>query len=227
MNPSESVGMIRKPSQEILFQNYGEKTRGAVTIAKDGQAIIYALTDANASTPLHELAHVFEHYLTKEEKAKIIKAAKTTRWTRQTSEYFARGFEKYLAEGKSSDPIFEKFKQFLLDIYKAIKGSPIDVKLNKDMKAIYATMLGEDLTEDLGETLDENVENSASKEEEMAKSAVEELMTAKKKRGAKKIDEMKNVKEKYGQMGKKLDYIDRNFDKLIDKLGIVKSCWLE
>jgi hypothetical protein len=211
----------------VKFQKDANTARGAMMIGLDGQAIIYALTDANASTPLHELAHVFEHYLTKEEKAKIIKAAKTTRWTRETSEYFARGFEKYLAEGKSSDPIFEKFKQFLLDIYKAIKGSPIDVKLNKDMKAIYATMLGEDLTEDLGETLDENVENSASKEEEMAKSAVEELMTAKKKRGAKKIDEMKNVKEKYGQMGKKLDYIDRNFDKLIDKLGIVKSCWLE
>lgn len=72
-----------------------------------------------------------------------------------------------------------------------------------------------------------NKRKSSSKEEEMAKSAVEELMTAKKKRGAKKIDEMKNVKEKYGQMGKKLNYIDRNFDKLIDKLGIVKSCWLE
>ena len=71
MNPNESVGMIRKPSREILFQNYGEKTRGAVTIAKDGQAIIYALTDANASTPLHELAHVFEHYLTESEKKHI------------------------------------------------------------------------------------------------------------------------------------------------------------
>lgn len=227
MNPNESVGMIRTPSQEILFQNYGEKTRGAVTIAKDGRAIIYALTDANASTPLHELAHVFEHYLTKEEKAKIIKSAKTERWTKETSEYFARGFEKYLATGESSNPIFEKFKQFLLDIYQAIKGSPIDVKLNKQMKAIYAEMLGEDLTENLGETLEQNVENEVVLEEKMAKSAVDELMAAKKKRGSKKIEESKNVKEKYGEMGKKLDYIDRNFDKLIDKLGITKSCWLE
>jgi hypothetical protein len=88
-------------------------------------------------------------------------------------------------------------------------------------------MLGEDLTENLGETLEQNVENEVVLEEKMAKSAVDELMAAKKKRGSKKIEESKNVKEKYGEMGKKLDYIDRNFDKLIDKLGITKSCWLE
>jgi len=211
----------------VKFQKDAEKARGAMMMGMDGQAIIYALTDANVSTPLHELAHVFEHYLTEAEKNQIIKAAKTKEWTTETSEYFARGFEKYLATGESSNPIFEKFKQFLLDIYQAIKGSPIDVKLNKQMKAIYAEMLGEDLTENLGETLEQNVENEVVLEEKMAKSAVDELMAAKRKRGSKKIEESKNVKEKYGEMGKKLDYIDRNFDKLIDKLGITKSCWLE
>jgi hypothetical protein len=70
-------------------------------------------------------------------------------------------------------------------------------------------------------------EEQVSLEEKMAKKAVDELMAAKRKRGSKKIEELKNVKEKYGEMGKKLDYIDRNFDKLIDKLGITKSCWLE
>jgi hypothetical protein len=220
MNPNESVGMIRTPGQEILFQNYGEKTRGAVTIAKDGRAIIYALTDANVSTPLHELAHVFEHYLTKEEKAKIIKSANTERWTRETSEYFARGFENYLATGESSNPIFEKFKQFLLDIYKAIKGSPIDVKLNKQMKDIYAQMVGEDLTEDLGEGIDTNLDKSII-------DAVETLANAEEAGGSEITKAQKEVAEKLGEEGKKLVEINRNFDKLAEDLGFIKTCIIE
>jgi len=226
MYPNESVGMIRKPSQEILFQNYGEKTRGAVTIAKDGRAIIYALTDANVSTPLHELAHVFEHYLTDAEKNKIIKAAKTERWTKETSEYFARGFEKYLAEGKSSDPIFEKFKQFLLDIYKAIKGSPIDVKLNKQMKEIYAQMLGEDLTAELGE----DIEEQETKLEEMEVSEanlVSEYEQIKNMSGIDKIDAMNKWKEKYGELANRYMYIENNYDKLAEQFKAIRTCEFE
>jgi hypothetical protein len=85
------------------------------------------------------------------------------------------------------------------------------------------TIVEEAVTEEEAVTSEEQV----SLEEKMAKKAVDELMAAKRKRGSKKIEESKNVKEKYGEMGKKLDYIDRNFDKLIDKLGITKSCWLE
>ena len=130
----------------IKFQKDANKARGAVMVGMDGQAVIYALTNPNISTPLHELAHVYEHYLTGSEKETVLKSAGTKEWNTETSEYFARGFEKYLAEGKSPNEalskVFEKFKQWLGDIYKAIKGSPIDVKLNKDMRKIYAQMLG-------------------------------------------------------------------------------------
>jgi hypothetical protein len=130
----------------IKFQKDANKARGAVMVGMDGQAVIYALTNPNVSTPLHELAHVYEHYLTDAEKDTVLKSAGTKEWTTETSEYFARGFEKYIAEGKSPSEslsnVFEKFKQWLKDIYKDLKNSPIDVKLNDGMRKIYAQMLG-------------------------------------------------------------------------------------
>jgi hypothetical protein len=132
----------------IKFQKDALKARGAMMIALDGQAVVYALTDPNVSTPLHELAHVFEHYLTDGERAVIIKNAGTDGWTTETSEYFARGFERYLAEGKSPiaalNKVFEKFKEWLTEIYNGIKGSDIDITLNTEMKRIYDAMLGKE-----------------------------------------------------------------------------------
>lgn len=132
----------------IKFQKDAEKARGAVMVSMDGQATIYALTDPNVSTPVHELAHVFEHYLTNEERQEVIKNAGTKEWDIKTSEYFARGFEKYLANGNAPTEglkkVFQKFKQWLTDIYNGIKDSEIDIELNPKMEEIYAKMLGED-----------------------------------------------------------------------------------
>jgi hypothetical protein len=132
----------------IKFQKDANKARGAAMVAMDGNAVIYALTDPNVSTPLHEVAHVFEHYLTDGERATINNWAKTGAWTTETSEKFARGFEKYLSEGiaptEGLKKVFEKFKTWLTDIYNGIKGSDIDIELNDDMRSIYAKMLGED-----------------------------------------------------------------------------------
>lgn len=132
----------------IKFQKDAEKARGAVMVSMDGQATIYALTDPNVSTPVHELAHVFEHYLTNEERQEVIKNAGTKEWDIKTSEYFARGFEKYLANGNAPTEglkkVFQKFKQWLTDIYNGIKDSDIDIELNPKMEEIYAKMLGED-----------------------------------------------------------------------------------
>jgi hypothetical protein len=137
---------IARDEQIVLFQRSDGKARGAAMVSMDGQAVIYALTDPNVSTPLHELAHVFEHYLTDAEKTEVMKSAGTKSWDTKTSEHFARGFEKYLSEGKSPitalDKVFAKFKEWLTDIYNGIKGSDIDIKLNKPMRDIYASMLG-------------------------------------------------------------------------------------
>lgn len=130
------------------LQEVDKIRRGAMQSLEDGRAIIYALTDPNVSTPMHELAHVFEHYLTDEEKTTILKEAGHDSWTRETSEFFARGFEKYLAEGVSPTPklqkYFEMFKKWLTEIYKGIKNSAIDIPLSVEMDNIYANMLDDE-----------------------------------------------------------------------------------
>jgi len=134
----------------IKFQKDANKARGAAMVSMDGQAVIYAITDPNVSTPLHELAHVFEHYLTDAEKLAVKNWAGTKQWDVQTSEKFARGFEKYLAEGKAPNSALEKvfanFKEWLTEIYNGIVGSDIDIELNDDMRELYSKMLGEDFS---------------------------------------------------------------------------------
>ena len=129
----------------IKFQKDANKARGAMMMGMDGQATIYALTDPNVSTPLHELAHVYEHYLSQAERNKILRWAGHSTWTTKTSEKFARGFEKYLSEGVSPtstlNTVFEKFKIWLTDIYNGIENSDIDIELNEEMKSIYSLMI--------------------------------------------------------------------------------------
>ena len=139
LSETEDVG---RDEQIVLFQN----NKGAVQLAEDGKAVIYAITNPDVSTPLHELAHVYEKYLTDEEKNHVLKSSNTENWSTETSEYFARGFEKYLADGVAPDSvlqkIFDKFKEWLTDIYNGIKDSEIDIELNSEMKRIYSQMLG-------------------------------------------------------------------------------------
>ena len=157
-----------------LFQKEQGVAKGAM-VAADGRFIIYALTDPNVSTPLHELAHVFEHYLTDAEKLAVKNWAGTKQWDVQTSEKFARGFEKYLAEGKAPNSALEKvfanFKEWLTEIYNGIVGSDIDIELNDDMRELYSKMLGEDFSTQKQEATPQVKEANVK--------AIEEAMTKK------------------------------------------------
>lgn len=159
-DPAQQLSIAITPEMRMnlnsaipLFQ--GEQ--GAM-LAKDGQYIVFALTDPNVSTPVHELAHIYEHYLTDQERQDILDSLGHDEWTTETSEAFARGFEKYLAEGKAPSPelqsAFENFKNWLIEIYNNIVGSDIDVELNDTMRSIYDQMLGAE-AQTQGEITDE------------------------------------------------------------------------
>ena len=140
-----AMRMAMRENGVPLFQN-GQSPQGAMSV-KNGKYIVHAITNPNVTTPLHELSHVFEDYLTEEERAIVRAFAETgNEWTVETSEKFARGFEKYLSSGKvPNNPqlaeIFKKFKDWLTDIYNGIQGSSIDIELNPAMEAIYEKML--------------------------------------------------------------------------------------
>lgn len=114
---------------------------------------IYALTNPDVTSPLHELAHSWEPLLNDEEKQTVLDWAKTPEWTRETSEKFANGFELYLAEGNAPttalEAIFKQFAKWLGDVIKKVQtlfGK--DFALNNEMRTIYANMLNAKLVKE-------------------------------------------------------------------------------
>ena len=138
-------GTFDPNNPDIRFQQALSEPLGAFQ-QKDQQLIIYALTNPNVSTPLHELAHAYESVLNPIERKIVLQYAGQKKWNRATSEAFAEGFEAYLAEGnaptKGLKAVFKKFKTWLTNIYKAIEGSPLERELSPAMREIYDVMLG-------------------------------------------------------------------------------------
>lgn len=149
-------------TEDDLVNPLSQGARGAVEFLADGRAIIRAFETADASTAVHELAHVFRRdlYRTLDEASPDRRAAiaadikdaeawagvKGSQWSREQEERFARAFERYLREGKAPTAqlagVFARFKKWLTDLYKRIKGSPIDVKLSDQVRGVFDRMLG-------------------------------------------------------------------------------------
>lgn len=130
-----------------LFQQDMHGAHGATVKTDQGKFIIFALTNPNVTTAMHELAHVWEDSLTVTEKKAFLKEVGHDKWTRATSEAFARHFEKYLADGKAPTSslanLFANFKKWFLQVYGGIIGTPIEMKVSEPMRKLYDSMLGE------------------------------------------------------------------------------------
>lgn len=110
----------------------------------DGKAVITAFQKADVSSMVHELGHVFRRDLTGSELATAAKWAggKGTRWTVAADEKFARGFEKFLQEGKAPTAelktVFQKFKDWLLAIYDKVK---LDIEITPEIRTVFDRLL--------------------------------------------------------------------------------------
>ena len=71
---------------------------------------------------------------------------KDNNWGARSEELFARGFERYLREGKaptkSLKAVFENLKNWLTQIYKSIVGSSIDIQLTEEVREVFGGLLG-------------------------------------------------------------------------------------
>ena len=170
-----------------LLQEQGTTVRGAYDLAENK---IYLFEDANRSTFVHEMGHSFMNqilYGAEQGIESAVEMKKTMdRWlghkggeyTREEMERFARGFEKYLAEGKAPSNtlkgVFDKFKQWLLDIYSSLKG--LNVKINDDIRELYSEMLGgNEIDEVMQETQEfEDIQSKAQQLMEMQRALAEE-----------------------------------------------------
>lgn len=145
----------------ILNKKNQGKVRGATIINPDRTMRIELFKDANYSTFVHETAHFMlevygdlasdpqsSEYIRNEYATirKYLGAKDGEAITREQHEKFARSFEAYLMEGKAPSPelqgIFSRFKNWLLNIYRSIRG--LRVNLNKDICEVFDRMLASD-----------------------------------------------------------------------------------
>ncbi len=150
-------------------KNMTAAPKGAVAIGRDGRALMRFFNNADPSTVIHEVGHIFRLDLQPSELDVV------TDWLRNTvrkhdgvdvtqvemfegrfvgdegvpraaEEAFARGYERWRAEGiapnKGLQAVFEKFSKWLLEIYQQIRGTGIDIPLNESMRALFSDMLG-------------------------------------------------------------------------------------
>jgi hypothetical protein len=146
----EDVGRLADAPKSAGTSKRIEK--GAISFAKDGRAVLHALESPNASTAFHELGHGFRRTLPPREMeyaGRWAGAKKkpdgTYQWGRAAEEKFARGFERYLRDGTAPTPIlrkiFDQMREWMRNLYQAIKGGPIDIDLSPDIRAVFDRML--------------------------------------------------------------------------------------
>lgn len=135
-----------------LFTPETTGKRGAIeNLFSDNQAIIRAFEGADPSTPIHETGHLLTKILFKTRRddynilaewagVDVERSAKgLDAWTEEELEKVARGFERYIMEGKAPtmrlQPVFRKFKQWLIQVYKTIRA--LNVEISPEVKDVF------------------------------------------------------------------------------------------
>ena len=140
-----------------------QANKGAFDMAtwvREHRAVVHAFESADVSTIAHELAHLFRQDLVWADNSAMLELAeewagvKDGVWTEAQEEKFARAFERYLAEGKAPNAglkkLFDAFKKWMIEVYRAIKGSDIDVKLTPQIRKVFDALLTEGYVQDKG-----------------------------------------------------------------------------
>lgn len=138
-NVKDFISFVNKKTNQTFYQE-PNAPRGSVTFADDiKQAFVRFNETADKSTLVHELGHIwlkniekFADYAKNPEFAEFkqnldawLGAPVNGVYTVEQQEKFAKTFERYLQEGKAPnaelESIFYKFKEWLTEIYNAIK----------------------------------------------------------------------------------------------------------
>jgi hypothetical protein len=139
-----------------LYQQYLGQAKGA-TLFDDYRATIVAFAGADVSTLVHEIGHVFRKdlppALQKQARDAIGQLVDTVTnsdgtWTREAEEEFARGFERWMRDGKAPTKelagVFKRFRNWLTKIYKHLTGSAVETAVSPELKQVFDKMLGAD-----------------------------------------------------------------------------------
>ena len=137
------------------------QVKGLVETLDDGASIIYLFEGADASTVLHEVAHVVRRNLLSNDEMGLLASWATglganvghqygeftgdAADVEKAEEFFAKAFEQYVMEGKAPDAglasVFEQLKQAVADVYKGVKDPVIGVDLQPEVRQVFDRLL--------------------------------------------------------------------------------------
>lgn len=212
--------------RSVLFEGQPlfQDKKGSIEFLRDNRAIIRALENPDVSTVIHEMGHIFRKDLEGNDLKTIENWAgvKGGKWEKVHEEKFARGFEKYLADGDAPieklKVVFEKFKNWMGEIYKKITGSQIDIKINKQVRNVFDNLFK---TEEKSRTPKEGVQTSLiSKEKKTTKA--EQFSAQMEPERTKILEEQKqilnkNIESLKSDRLKRLESLTQERDKLVEK----------
>jgi hypothetical protein len=155
--------------ENVLFQNQRPQTaKGSFEYIKEtGDILLRGLASPDFSTAVHEFAHVIRRTLIdrdipaenragiSDEDIRLTEdwaGAVNGVWTVAAEEKFARAWERYLREGKAPvsvlQPLFDKMAAWLSEVYANIAGSPIDVEISPEMRAVFNRLASRNVDRD-------------------------------------------------------------------------------
>jgi len=138
-----------------LFQNQGSGPRASVTF-RNNETFIQLFNSADRSSLFHELGHIFIQDLENlvasgqaDDQAvadlNTLKKFGGEVWDVEAIEKVTRGFEKYLMEGKAPSmelqSAFSRLKNWLISIYKTLRGRDLLPKINDEVRGVFDRML--------------------------------------------------------------------------------------
>jgi hypothetical protein len=151
-------------ASKFLYQGAeGGEVRGFAAFAEDGKSIIGGLSNPDVSTAIEEITHVARRQLFDKDIAADVRfgisdadidtAARWSgatevdgkwTWSVDAEERFAAGMNSYLRTGEAPaglEGLFRKMSDWLIGLYREIKGSTVDVKVSKEMEKVFSNLL--------------------------------------------------------------------------------------
>ena len=151
-------GLFRLAPKDPLFQNRDQEHRGSYDIAEN---LVTIMQGADKSTVVHELGHSWLEEMKLDARREGAPDQIRGDWdilrrelaigedgeiSRASHEQFARSIERYLADGEAPSiglrGVFERFKTWLLDIYKDLRN--LNVEINPELRSVLDRMLATD-----------------------------------------------------------------------------------
>ena len=144
----------------VFAPKLNQGNKGYIKFLEDGKVLLKALEGADASTFIHELGHFVRRYALSDEHVQSIGdyygvedgdwAADYKMWKAQKAvansaeERFAKDFERYFYDGKLPEnadsalvKAFKVLKELMHEVYKALKGSPIDRDVRAAIDSVF------------------------------------------------------------------------------------------